>query len=206
MHERRPDEAPRGVLAGVRVADFSRVLAGPYATMMLADFGADVVKIEPPTGDDTRHWTPPVDATGQATYFGSVNRNKRSVALDLTDAADLAEAHRLAASADVVIENFRPGVMARFGLSFEDVHAANPGAVYCSITGFGTGEGAALAGYDLLVQAVGGLMSITGAPDGEPAKAGVALVDVLTGPERVRRHPARPARARPYRHSGSSSR
>ena len=181
MHERRPDEVLRGVLAGVRVADFSRVLAGPYATMMLADFGADVVKIEPPTGDDTRHWTPPVDANGQATYFGSVNRNKRSIALDLTDAADLAEARRLAASADVVIENFRPGVMARFGLSFEDVHAVNPAAVYCSITGFGTGEGAALAGYDLLVQAVGGLMSITGPPDGEPAKAGVALVDVLTG-------------------------
>lgn len=181
MHEPRPDEAPRGVLAGVRVADFSRVLAGPYGTMMLADFGADVVKIEPPTGDDTRHWAPPVDATGQATYFGSVNRNKRSIALDLTDAADLAEARRLAASADVVIENFRPGVMARFGLAFEDVHSVNPGAVYCSITGFGTGEGAALAGYDLLVQAVGGLMSITGAPDGEPAKAGVALVDVLTG-------------------------
>ena len=181
MHERRPDEAPRGVLAGVRVADFSRVLAGPYATMMLADFGADVVKIEPPSGDDTRHWTPPVDATGQATYFGSVNRNKRSVALDLTDAAERAEAQRLAATADVVIENFRPGVMARFGLSFEDVRAVNPGAVYCSITGFGTGEGAGLAGYDLLVQAVGGLMSITGAPDGEPAKAGVALVDVLTG-------------------------
>ena len=181
MHERRPDEVPRGVLAGVRVADFSRVLAGPYTTMMLADFGADVVKIEPPTGDDTRHWTPPVDANGQATYFGSVNRNKRSIALDLTDPADLAEARRLAASADVVIENFRPGVMARFGLSFEDVHAVNPAAVYCSITGFGTGEGAALAGYDLLVQAVGGLMSITGSPDGEPAKAGVALVDVLTG-------------------------
>src|SRR5688572_10349371 len=169
-----------GVLSGVRVADFSRVLAGPYATMMMADFGADVVKIEPPAGDDTRHWTPPVDATGQATYFSSVNRNKRSVALDLTDAAGRAEAQRLAATADVVIENFRPGVMARFGLSFEDVHRVNPGAVYCSITGFGTGDGAALAGYDLLVQAVGGLMSITGAPDGEPAKAGVALVDVLT--------------------------
>ncbi|MCD2443296.1 CoA transferase [Agromyces sp. SYSU K20354] len=170
-----------GVLRGIRVADFSRVLAGPYATMMLADFGADVVKIEPPAGDDTRHWTPPVDATGQATYFGSVNRNKRSVALDLTDVAGRAEAHRLASSADVVIENFRPGVMARFGLSFDEVRRANPGVVYCSITGFGTGEGAVLAGYDLLVQAVGGLMSITGAPDGDPAKAGVALVDVLTG-------------------------
>ncbi|GAA1964910.1 CaiB/BaiF CoA transferase family protein [Agromyces allii] len=176
-----PAGRPDGVLAGIRVADFSRVLAGPYATMMLADFGADVVKIEPPTGDDTRHWTPPVDANGQATYFGSVNRNKRSVALDLTDAAGLAEAHRLAGSADVVIENFRPGVMARFGLAYDDVQARNPGVVYCSITGFGAGRGAALAGYDLLVQAVGGLMSITGEPGGDPAKAGVALVDVLTG-------------------------
>lgn len=184
MHDERQETrhaAPRGVLGGIRIADFSRVLAGPYATMMLADFGADVVKVEPPAGDDTRHWTPPVDATGQATYFGGVNRNKRSVALDLTDAAGLAEARRLAASADVVIENFRPGVMARFGLAYDDVRARNPSVVYCSITGFGAGRGAALAGYDLLVQAVGGLMSITGAPDGEPAKAGVALVDVLTG-------------------------
>ncbi|WP_438854658.1 CaiB/BaiF CoA transferase family protein [Agromyces sp. M3QZ16-3] len=180
MHERTT-----GPLAGVRVADFSRVLAGPYATMMLADFGADVIKIEPPAGDDTRHWTPPVDATGRATYFGGVNRNKRSIALDLTDAAGLAEARRLAASADVVIENFRPGVMARFGLAYDDVRSLNPAAVYCSITGFGTGEGAALAGYDLLVQAVGGLMSITGDPDGEPSKVGVALVDVLTGQNAV---------------------
>ncbi|MFB9311210.1 crotonobetainyl-CoA:carnitine CoA-transferase CaiB-like acyl-CoA transferase [Agromyces hippuratus] len=189
MRERRADEEPAGesagVLAGVRVADFSRVLAGPYATMLLADFGADVVKIESPAGDDTRHWRPPVDASGQATYFGSVNRNKRSVALDLTDAAGLAEAQRLAATADVVIENFRPGVMDRFGLSYDEVRESNPGVVYCSITGFGAGEGAALAGYDLLVQAVGGLMSITGAADGEPAKAGVALVDVLTGQNAV---------------------
>lgn len=170
-----------GVLAGIRVADFSRVLAGPYATMLLADFGADVVKIESPAGDDTRQWHPPVGPDGQATYFGSVNRNKRSVALDLSDAAGLAEARRLAATADVVVENFRPGVMARFGLAYEDVRAVNPSVVYCSITGFGAGDGAALAGYDLLVQAVGGLMSITGEADGEPAKAGVALVDVLTG-------------------------
>ncbi|MGX5697777.1 CaiB/BaiF CoA transferase family protein [Agromyces soli] len=174
-----------GPLAGLRVADFSRVLAGPYATMTLADFGADVIKIEPPAGDDTRQWKPPVDADGAATYFGSVNRNKRSVALDLTSEAGLAEAKRLAATADVVIENFRPGVMARFGLEFASVRETNPGVVYCSITGFGTGEGAALAGYDLLVQAVGGLMSITGEPEGEPSKAGVALVDVLCGQNAV---------------------
>lgn len=180
MHER-----PTPPLSGVRVADFSRVLAGPYATMLLADFGADVLKIEPPSGDDTRHWVPPVDAAGRATYFGAVNRNKRSVRLDLTDAAGLAEARRLATSADVVVENFRPGVMARFGLDHETVRVANPGVVYCSITGFGTGQGAALAGYDLLVQAVGGLMSITGDPDGEASKAGVALVDVLTGQNAV---------------------
>ena len=176
---------PAPPLAGVRVADFSRVLAGPYATMLLADFGADVIKVESPAGDDTRHWAPPVDAAGRATYFGAVNRNKRSVVLDLSDAAGLAEARRLAASADVLVENFRPGVMARFGLDHETVRAANPGLVYCSITGFGTGEGAALAGYDLLVQAVGGLMSITGEPHGEASKAGVALVDVLTGQNAV---------------------
>jgi crotonobetainyl-CoA:carnitine CoA-transferase CaiB-like acyl-CoA transferase len=173
------------VLRGLRIADFSRVLAGPYATMLLADFGADVIKIESPSGDDTRAWRPPVDASGEATYFGSVNRNKRSVALDLTTDAGLAEARRLAATADVVIENFRPGVMGRFGLAYDDVRAANPGVVYCSITGFGAGDGAALAGYDLLVQAVGGLMSITGEPDGAPAKAGVALVDVITGQNAV---------------------
>lgn len=168
-------------LAGVRVADFSRVLAGPYATMMLADFGADVIKIESPAGDDTRGWVPPVDADGASTYFGSVNRNKRGVVLDFGTTAGLDEARRLAASADVVIENFRPGVMAGFGLDYATVAAANPRVIYCSITGFGADAGASLAGYDLLVQAVGGLMSITGEPDGAPSKVGVALVDVLCG-------------------------
>ncbi|MEO8906523.1 MAG: CoA transferase [Microbacteriaceae bacterium] len=168
-------------LAGVRVADFSRVLAGPYATMMLADFGADVIKVESPTGDDTRAWIPPVDERGESTYFASVNRNKRSLVCDLATDAGLARARALAASADVVIENFRPGVMTKFGLDYEAVRGANPRVVYCSITGFGAGDGAALPGYDLLVQAVGGLMSVTGDPDGEPSKVGVALVDVLTG-------------------------
>ena len=170
-----------GALAGIRVADFSRVLAGPYATMMLADFGADVIKIESPLGDDTRAWVPPVDGSGMSTYFGGLNRNKRSVVCDLRTASGLAEARRLAESADVVIENFRDGVMAKFGLDEPTIRAVNPGVVYCSITGFGRGDGAALAGYDLLVQAVGGLMSITGEPEGEPSKVGVALVDVLTG-------------------------
>lgn len=170
-----------GVLQGIRVADFSRVLAGPYATMMLADFGADVIKIESPGGDDTRAWRPPVDDAGESTYFGAVNRNKRSVVCDLATPDGLATARRLARTADVVVENFRPGVMERFGLDEASLRPANPRLVFCSITGFGREAGAALPGYDLLVQAVGGLMSITGAPDSEPSKVGVALVDVLTG-------------------------
>ncbi|MGV8913116.1 MAG: CaiB/BaiF CoA transferase family protein [Rhodoglobus sp.] len=179
----RPDStAP---LAGIRVADFSRVLAGPYASMMLADLGADVIKIESPTGDDTRSWTPPVDASGRGTYFDSVNRNKRSVICDLRQPEGVAEARRLALSADVLIENFRPGTMSRFGLGFDELAAENPSLVYCSVTGFGAGDGAHLPGYDLLVQAVGGVMSVTGDPHGEPTKVGVALVDVLTGQNAV---------------------
>jgi crotonobetainyl-CoA:carnitine CoA-transferase CaiB-like acyl-CoA transferase len=170
-----------GILSGLRVADFSRVLAGPYATMLLADFGADVVKIESPAGDDTRSWRPPVDDAGESTYFAAVNRNKRSVVCDLGTPDGLAAARRLAETADVLVENFRPGVMERFGLDEAALRPGNPGLVYCSITGFGRAEGAVLPGYDLLVQAVGGLMSITGAPDGDPSKVGVALVDVLTG-------------------------
>ncbi|OLZ47236.1 CaiB/BaiF CoA transferase family protein [Amycolatopsis keratiniphila] len=169
-------------LGPLRVLDFSRVLAGPFATMLLADLGATVIKVERPgTGDDTRSWGPPYDAAGQATYFQSVNRNKTSVALDLGDPDDLAKARALALEADVVVENFRPGVMERLGLGPEVLLAANPGLVLCSVTGFGSGGGAALPGYDLLIQAVGGLMSITGDPDGEPQKVGVALVDVLAG-------------------------
>ena len=169
-------------LAGVVVADFSRVLAGPYATMLLADLGAEVVKVERPgVGDDTRAWGPPWTADGEATYFLGVNRNKRSVALDLKTADGRAAALRLAARADVVIENFPPGTMERLGLGYEDVTALNPSVVYASVTGFGRGGGAGLPGYDLLVQAVGGLMSVTGPGPGEPTKVGVALVDVVTG-------------------------
>lgn len=168
-------------LSGVLVADFGRVLAAPYATMLLADLGADVIKVEhPATGDDTRAWGPP-HAHGQATYYLSVNRNKRSVALDLRDATDRRRAAELARRADVLFENFRPGTMEKHGLGHDQVTAANPGLVYCSITGFGTGPGAALPGYDLLIQAVGGLMSVTGPAPGQPVKTGVALVDVLTG-------------------------
>jgi crotonobetainyl-CoA:carnitine CoA-transferase CaiB-like acyl-CoA transferase len=169
-------------LGDVVVLDFTRVLAGPLATMLLADYGATVIKVERPgTGDDTRSWGPPHDAAGDATYFLSVNRNKHSVTLDLTDTDGLDVARRLAARADVVVENFRPGVMDRFGLDYETLAAANPGLVYCSITGFGRGEGAPLPAYDLLLQALGGLMSITGQPDSEPQKVGVALVDVIAG-------------------------
>ena len=149
--------------------------------MLMADLGAEVIKIERPgTGDDTRAWGPPW-ADGQATYFQGVNRNKRSVAIDLSTQEGLAEACELVARADVVVENFRPGVMARLGLDYETLRETNPRLVYCSISGFGSAAGAALPGYDLLAQAVGGLMSVTGAPDGESTKVGVALVDVITG-------------------------
>jgi len=169
-------------LAGLKVLDFSRVLAGPLATMVLADLGAQVVKVERPgTGDDTRAWGPPFDERGRATYFEAVNRGKRSVALDLGSDAGRADARALAAGADVVVENFRPGVMERLGLGYDDLRAGRPELVFCSITGFGSGPGAALPGYDLLVQALGGLMSLTGEPDGEPQKVGVALVDVIAG-------------------------
>jgi crotonobetainyl-CoA:carnitine CoA-transferase CaiB-like acyl-CoA transferase len=170
-------------LGRLRILDFSRVLAGPLATMTLADLGAEVTKVERPgIGDDTRSWGPPHDAAGEATYFQTVNRNKRSLVLDLGEDEGLAEARRLARESDVVVENFRPGVMAKLGLDYEALAADNPGLVYCSITGFGgSGPGAELPGYDLLVQALGGLMSITGEPEGEPLKVGVALVDVIAG-------------------------
>ena len=174
----RPDPPP---LDGLLVADFSRVLAGPLASMFLADLGATVVKVERPgSGDDTRSWGPPYVGTA-TTYYTSVNRNKRSVALDLADPGDLRLAGRLARRADVLLENYRPGKLAEFGLDTATLTGDNPGLVYCSISGFGTGAGADLPGYDFVAQAVGGLMSITGEPGGAPVKVGVALVDVLTG-------------------------
>jgi crotonobetainyl-CoA:carnitine CoA-transferase CaiB-like acyl-CoA transferase len=173
---------PPGALDGIEILDFSRVLAGPFATMMLADLGATVTKVERPgTGDETRSWGPPHDARGRATYFQSVNRNKDSIVLDLGTEEGRAGALERAARADVLVENFRPDVMEGLGLGYARLRERNPGLVYCSITGFGAGPGAALPGYDLLVQALGGLMSITGSPDGEPQKVGVALVDVLAG-------------------------
>ncbi len=172
-------DAPLGDLV---VLDFSRVLAAPLATMLLADHGATVLKVERPgRGDDTRGWGPPYARDGTPTYFLSVNRGKHSVALDLADAGDLEVARELAGGADVVVDNFRPGVMERLGLDHATLAGANPRLITCTVTGFGSGAGAAMPGYDLLLQAVGGLMSITGAPDGEPQKVGVALVDVITG-------------------------
>ena len=169
-----------GPLSGILVADFSRVLAGPYCTMQLADLGADVIKVESPAGDDTRHWVPPL-RDGVGTYYLSTNRNKRSIALDLKDPEDLRLARELVARADIMIENFKPGGLRRFGLDYESVSAGNPGLIYASISGFGTAGGAALPGYDLLVQAVSGLMSLTGDADGPPYRAGVAVFDVMTG-------------------------
>ncbi|GAA4404557.1 CaiB/BaiF CoA-transferase family protein [Fodinibacter luteus] len=170
-----------GPLAGLLVADFSRILAGPYATMLLADLGAEVVKVESPGGDDTRTWSPPV-RDGVSTYYLGVNRNKRSVALDLRDADDRAAAQELARRADVLVENFKPGGLARFGLDHASVSATNPRVVYASISGFGSGPGGRdLPGYDLMVQAISGLMSLTGDPDGPPYRAGISVFDVMAG-------------------------
>src|SRR5919106_639848 len=170
-------------LDGVRVVDFSRVLAGPYCTMNLGDLGADVIKVERAgAGDDLRSWGPPFAPNGESTYFMSTNRNKRSVAVDLKSSDGLTLARRLTESADVVVENFRPGVMDGLGLGYDDVARTNRGVVYCSITGFGsTGALADQPGYDVIVQALTGLMSVTGEPDGDPMRVGVAIVDIATG-------------------------
>src|SRR3712207_6838642 len=169
-------------LDGLLVADFTRVLAGPFAAMLLGDLGADVVKVERPDGgDDTRAWGPPW-RDGEATYYMGLNRNKRSLALDLADADDRARARRLGERADVLLESFRPGLMRGWGLDGDTLRARNPGLVSCSVTAFGSGDAAAgLPGYDLLLQAMGGLMSITGEADGRPLKVGAAVVDLVCG-------------------------
>jgi crotonobetainyl-CoA:carnitine CoA-transferase CaiB-like acyl-CoA transferase len=172
-------------LEGVRVLDLSRVLAGPYATMVLGDLGADVVKVEHPArGDDTRHWGPPFAGEGeerQSAYFLAVNRNKRSVGVDLKDAEGLDRVKKLAAGADVVIENWKRGALEKLGLGYEALREANPGLIHCSITGFGPGPDEERPGYDFLVQARGGVMGITGQPGGEPTKVGVAISDIVCG-------------------------
>jgi crotonobetainyl-CoA:carnitine CoA-transferase CaiB-like acyl-CoA transferase len=170
-------------LSGSRILDLSRVLAGPLATQILGDLGADVIKVErPEVGDDTRHWGPPFVAT-DAAYFLSLNRNKRSVEVDLKTREGVDAVRRLAAGSDVVIENFRPGLMAELGLAPHDLRRANPGLITCSLTAFNddTPDAARRPGYDIMVQALSGLMSVTGEPGGEPVKAGVALLDVITG-------------------------
>lgn len=169
-----------GPLSGLVVADFSRVLAGPYASMLLADMGAEVVKVESPNGDDTRTWMPPV-RDGVSTYYLAINRNKRSVALDLRDETDNTLARELAHRADIMLENFKPGGLRKYGLDYDSVSARNPGVIYASISGFGSGGGAALPGYDLIVQAISGLMSLTGDADGEPYRAGISIFDVMSG-------------------------
>lgn len=177
---------PPGPLAGLRVLDLSRVLAGPLCTMTLGDLGADVVKVERPgTGDDTRTWGPPWasgDSGREAAYYLAVNRNKRSAAVDLKSADGRAFVRALAVGADVLVENYAPGTMEGWGLGYDALAAENPGLVYCSVTGYGSdGPEAGRPGYDFAVQARGGWMAVTGEPAGAPMKAGVALVDVLTG-------------------------
>jgi crotonobetainyl-CoA:carnitine CoA-transferase CaiB-like acyl-CoA transferase len=169
-----------GPLGGLLVADFSRVLAGPYCTMLLADLGADVIKVESPAGDDTRRWVPPT-RDGVATYYLAINRNKRSVVLDLKDGAGRAAGAELARRADIMVENFKPGGLAKYALDYDSVRAANPGIIYASISGFGTTGGAHLPGYDLMAQAISGLMSLTGEADGAPQRAGISVIDVMTG-------------------------
>ena len=170
-----------GPLSGMLVADFSRVLAGPYCTMLLADLGADVIKVESPAGDDTRSWVPPVTEDGVSTYFLAINRNKRSVALDLKDDGDRALAQELARRADVFVQNFKPGGLTRFGLDYDAVNALNPSVIYASISGFGSAGGKDMPGYDLMVQAMSGLMSLTGDPTGPPYRAGISAFDVIAG-------------------------
>lgn len=170
-------------LEGLKILDLSRVLAGPYATMTLADLGADVIKVEhPERGDDTRHWGPPF-AGGESAYFLSINRNKRSVGIDVKTGEGLDRVRRLAADADVVIENWKRGALEGMGLGYEALRESNPGLVYCSITGFGPGPDEDRPGYDFLVQARAGIMGITGfpGPAGEPTKVGVAIADIVCG-------------------------
>ena len=178
-----------GALSGVTVLDLTRVLAGPYCTQLLGDLGADVIKIERPgAGDDTRRFAPPFMAgpdgkdTSESAYFMSANRNKRSVEVDLTSETGQALVRELAMKADVLVENFKTGNLAKYGLGYDDLKDANPKLVYCSITGFGqTGPYATRPGYDFLIQGMGGIMSITGEAEGEPQKVGVPIADIMSG-------------------------
>ena len=182
-------EAKQSALSHIKVLDLSRVLAGPWCTQMLADLGADVIKVERPiVGDDTRHWGPPFlqdehgNNTAHASYYAACNRNKRSVTIDMATAEGQALIRQLALRSDIVVENFKVGGLTQYGLDYQSLKALNPRLIYCSITGFGQdGPYAERAGYDLMIQAMSGMMSITGAADGPPTRVGVAVVDVFTG-------------------------
>lgn len=176
----------RQPLAGIRVVELARILAGPWAGQVLADLGADVTKIEAPEGDDTRGWGPPfverADGTREAAYFHAANRGKRSITCDLKNETDRARIIDLVREADILIENFKVGGLAKYGLDFESLKAINPRLIYCSITGFGQdGPYRQRAGYDFMIQGMAGIMDLTGAPDGEPQKMGVAFADIFTG-------------------------
>lgn len=183
------DHGNEGALAGIRVLDLSRILAGPSATQLLGDLGADVIKVErPQEGDDTRKWGPPYIAdnegrpTNESAYYMAANRNKRSIAIDIATEDGQALIHALLAKADVLVENYKAGGLAKYGLSYEDLRGRYPRLIYCSITGFGqTGPYASRPGYDFLIQGMGGIMSLTGEPAGEPMKVGVGIADVMTG-------------------------
>ncbi len=172
-----------GLLSGIRVIDLTRVLAGPYCTMMLGDLGADVIKIEAPErGDDTRHWGPPFTPSGQSAYFLSANRNKRSLTLNLKTEKGITILKELIKQGDILVENFRTGTLARWGLDYDTLQELRPGLIYCTITGYGyNGPYSHKPGYDFMVQAMGGFMSVTGPADGEPTRAGVAIADLATG-------------------------
>ena len=168
-------------LQNIRVLDLSRVLAGPYCTMVLGDLGAEVIKVEPPEGDETRGWGPPF-AGGESAYYLCVNRNKRGMVVNLKTEEGRDVLKKLAMQSDVFVENFRPGTLKKFGLDFETLHELNPKLIYCSISGFGqTGPLKDMPGYDFMIQAMGGIMSVTGEPEGEPMKVGVAVADLFAG-------------------------
>ncbi|MGE3936910.1 MAG: CaiB/BaiF CoA transferase family protein, partial [Rhodospirillaceae bacterium] len=184
-----PSEAPAGALAGIRILDLSRILAGPFCTQLLGDYGAEVIKVERPgEGDDTRKWGPPFikDADGrdtdESTFYLSANRNKRSVAIDFSRPEGQALVRALVPKCDVLIENFKVGTLAKYGLGYDALSKDFPRLVYCSITGFGqTGPYADRAGYDFLAQGMGGIMSVTGEPEREPVKVGIGIADIMTG-------------------------
>ncbi|QIL73905.1 CoA transferase (plasmid) [Diaphorobacter sp. HDW4B] len=184
-----PEQANEGALNGIRILDLSRILAGPSATQLLGDLGADVIKVErPDEGDDTRKWGPPYIAdrdgspTNESAYYLAANRNKRSIAIDIASEEGKELIHRLLAKADILVENYKAGGLSKYGLSYEQLREKYPRLIYCSITGFGhTGPYASRPGYDFLIQGMGGIMSLTGVPDGEPMKVGVGIADVMTG-------------------------